>query len=179
MTIRPELPGDRDNALDVERLAFQQARNSDAVDDIVEAIRAVRDEQGSFALVAEHDGVIVRGFSPIHARPIKAYTTPTTPLTASSSATMKDSRRSCRGDRRFQSERVALHDLRRLDRRPAIIARCTSVSERTRRTERRSLRPSPASGAAMPQAHGCAPKARGKASRPRPVSSRSPRMPRA
>lgn len=59
MTIRPELPGDRDNALDVEFLAFLQARNGDAVDDIVEAIRAVRDDEGSFALVAERDGWIV------------------------------------------------------------------------------------------------------------------------
>jgi predicted N-acetyltransferase YhbS len=59
MTVRSELPEDRDNALDVELLAFHQARKSDAVDDIVEAIRAVRDEEGSFALIAEHDGVIV------------------------------------------------------------------------------------------------------------------------
>ena len=59
MTVRSELPEDRDNALDVERLAFQQARNGDAVEDIVEAIRAVRDEEGSFGLVAELDGVIV------------------------------------------------------------------------------------------------------------------------
>ena len=59
MTIRPELPEDRGNALDVERLAFLQARNGDAVEDIVEAIRAVRDEEGSFALVAERDGWIV------------------------------------------------------------------------------------------------------------------------
>jgi hypothetical protein len=40
---------------------------------------------------------------------IKAYTTPTTPLTASSPAPMKDSRRSCRGDRRSQSEGVPLY----------------------------------------------------------------------
>jgi predicted N-acetyltransferase YhbS len=59
MTVRSELPEDRGNALDVERLAFLQARNGDAVEDIVEAIRAVRDEEGSFALVAERDGVIV------------------------------------------------------------------------------------------------------------------------
>jgi putative acetyltransferase len=59
LTVRHELPEDRDHALEVERLAFQQARDGDEADDIVEAIRAVRDEEGSFALVAEFDGAIV------------------------------------------------------------------------------------------------------------------------
>jgi len=59
VTIRPELPVDQELTLEVERLAFQQARDSNEADDIVEAIRAVRDEAGSFALVAELDEVIV------------------------------------------------------------------------------------------------------------------------
>ena len=59
MTIRPELPEDREQGLEVERHAFQQARDGAPADDIVEAIRSVRDEEGSFALVAELDGLIV------------------------------------------------------------------------------------------------------------------------
>ncbi len=50
--IRPEEPRDRDAALEVERLAF----DSDEEPAIVEA---VRDEAGSFALVAEEEGAIV------------------------------------------------------------------------------------------------------------------------
>lgn len=61
---------------------------------------------------------------------IKGYTRRRRRSPQGNPATTKDSRRSCRGDRRSQSERAALHDLRQLDRRPAIIARCTSVSER-------------------------------------------------
>jgi hypothetical protein len=49
VTIRSELPVDRELTLEVERLAFQQARDGNEADDIVEAIRAVRDEAGSFA----------------------------------------------------------------------------------------------------------------------------------
>jgi putative acetyltransferase len=50
--IRPEEPRDRDAAVEVERLAF----GSDEEPGIVEA---VRDEEGSFALVADDDGAIV------------------------------------------------------------------------------------------------------------------------
>jgi putative acetyltransferase len=50
--IRPEEPRDRDASVEVERLAF----GSDEEPGIVEA---VRDEDGSFALVAEEDGAIV------------------------------------------------------------------------------------------------------------------------
>jgi hypothetical protein len=49
VTVRPDLPVDRESVLEVERLAFQQARDGDEDDDIVEAIRAVRHEAGSFA----------------------------------------------------------------------------------------------------------------------------------
>lgn len=50
--IRPEEPDDRDDAVEVERLAF----GSDEEAGIVET---VRDEEGSFALVAEEDGAVV------------------------------------------------------------------------------------------------------------------------
>ena len=50
--VRPEEARDRDAALEVERLAF----GSDEEPAIVEA---VRDEEGSFALVAEEEGAIV------------------------------------------------------------------------------------------------------------------------
>jgi putative acetyltransferase len=50
--IRPEEPGDRGAALEVERLAF----GSDEEPTIVEA---VREEEGSFALVAEDDAAVV------------------------------------------------------------------------------------------------------------------------
>jgi putative acetyltransferase len=50
--VRPEEPRDRDASLEVERLAF----GSDEEPGIVEA---VRDEEGSFALVAEEDGAVV------------------------------------------------------------------------------------------------------------------------
>jgi len=50
--VRPEEPRDRDDSLQVERLAF----GSDEEPGIVEA---VRDEEESFALVAEEDGAVV------------------------------------------------------------------------------------------------------------------------
>jgi putative acetyltransferase len=50
--LRPEEPRDRDASVEIERLAF----GSDEEADIVEA---VRDEEGSFALVAEEDGAVV------------------------------------------------------------------------------------------------------------------------
>lgn len=50
--VRPEEPRDRDASLQVERLAF----GSDEEPGIVEA---VRDEEESFALVAEEDGAVV------------------------------------------------------------------------------------------------------------------------
>lgn len=50
--IRPAEADDRDDAVEVERLAF----GSDEEAGIVEA---VRDEEGSFALVAEEDGAVV------------------------------------------------------------------------------------------------------------------------
>jgi putative acetyltransferase len=50
--VRPEGLRDRDASLEVERLAF----GSDEEADIVEA---VRDEPGSFALVADEDGAVV------------------------------------------------------------------------------------------------------------------------
>ncbi len=59
MTVRPELPRDREASLEVERLAFQRARDGGEADDIVEAIRSIRDEEGSFALIAQLDGEIV------------------------------------------------------------------------------------------------------------------------
>lgn len=59
VTVRPELPVDRELALEVERLAFRHERDGEEADDIVEAIRTVRDEAGSFALVAKLDEVIV------------------------------------------------------------------------------------------------------------------------
>jgi hypothetical protein len=52
MKVRLEEPGDCDASLEVERLAF----GSDQEPSIVEA---VRDEEGSFALVAEEDGTLV------------------------------------------------------------------------------------------------------------------------
>ena len=50
--VRPEEPRDRDASLEVERLAF----GSDEEPEIVEA---VREEEGSFALVAQEDRAIV------------------------------------------------------------------------------------------------------------------------
>jgi putative acetyltransferase len=50
--VRPEEPGDRDASLEVERLAFGS-------DEEVGIVEAVRDEEGSFALVAEEDGGVV------------------------------------------------------------------------------------------------------------------------
>lgn len=52
MIVRLEQPHDRDVSLDVERKAFESESEADIV-------RAVRDEGGSFALVADDDGVIV------------------------------------------------------------------------------------------------------------------------
>ena len=51
-TVRPEEADDRDAAVQVERLAFGS-------DEEGEIVRAVRDEEGSFALVAEEDGAVV------------------------------------------------------------------------------------------------------------------------
>lgn len=50
--IRPEEPQDRDAALEVERLAFGSEEETRIVEE-------VRDEEGSFALVAESEGAIV------------------------------------------------------------------------------------------------------------------------
>jgi putative acetyltransferase len=50
--VRPEAPEDREACVEVERAAF----GSDVEPSIVEA---VRDEEASFALVAEEDGVVV------------------------------------------------------------------------------------------------------------------------
>jgi putative acetyltransferase len=50
--VRLEEPRDRDASLEVERLAFGSAEEADLV-------VAVRDAEGSFALVAEEDGALV------------------------------------------------------------------------------------------------------------------------
>jgi putative acetyltransferase len=50
--VRPEEPADRAAALEVERQAFGQ-------DDEPAIVEAVRDEEGSFALVADDDGEVV------------------------------------------------------------------------------------------------------------------------
>ena len=50
--IRAELPADRDRSLEIERLAFGSEEE-------VAIAEAVRDEDGSFALVAEEDGEVV------------------------------------------------------------------------------------------------------------------------
>jgi putative acetyltransferase len=47
--IRPERPEDRDRSLEIERLAFGS-------EDEVAIVEGVRDDDGSFALVAEQDG---------------------------------------------------------------------------------------------------------------------------
>jgi putative acetyltransferase len=52
LAIRPEAPGDRDATLEVERLAFDS-------DDESRIVESVRDEDGSFALVAEESGRVV------------------------------------------------------------------------------------------------------------------------
>jgi putative acetyltransferase len=49
--IRLEQPSDRDRSLEVERQAFESSAE-------VDIVRAVRDEDGSFALVADDGGVI-------------------------------------------------------------------------------------------------------------------------
>jgi predicted N-acetyltransferase YhbS len=50
--IRPERPEDRDRSLEIEQLAFGS-------DEEVAIVEGVRDEAGSFALVAELDGELV------------------------------------------------------------------------------------------------------------------------
>ncbi len=52
VTVRLELPADRDAAVEVERLAFGSGEEPAIVE-------AVRDLEGSFALVAEEDGALV------------------------------------------------------------------------------------------------------------------------
>jgi putative acetyltransferase len=52
VVIRPEASGDRDSSLEVERLAFGSEEEAGIV-------QSVRDEEGSFALVAEERGRIV------------------------------------------------------------------------------------------------------------------------
>ena len=52
MEIRPERPEDRDRSLEIERLAFGS-------DEEVAIVEGVRDDVGSFALVAELDGELV------------------------------------------------------------------------------------------------------------------------
>jgi putative acetyltransferase len=59
MLVRPETQGDRQAALEVERLAFQQDRDGEPADDIVAAIETLREEEGSFALVAEQEAEVV------------------------------------------------------------------------------------------------------------------------
>ena len=59
MTVRIELTEDRESASQVESLAFQAARGGEPADDILSGIRAVRDEEGSFSLVAELEGRVV------------------------------------------------------------------------------------------------------------------------
>jgi putative acetyltransferase len=57
--VRLETQADHDSALEVERLAFQGARGGEPADDIVAAIKTIREEQVSFALVAERAAAIV------------------------------------------------------------------------------------------------------------------------
>jgi len=52
MTVRPEEPADRDASLEVERAAFGKTKESHIV-------VAVRDEAGSFALIAEEESRVV------------------------------------------------------------------------------------------------------------------------
>jgi putative acetyltransferase len=52
MEIRPERPEDRDRSLEIEQLAFGS-------DEEVAIVEGVRDDVGSFALVAELDGGLV------------------------------------------------------------------------------------------------------------------------
>jgi predicted N-acetyltransferase YhbS len=52
MEIRPERPQDRDRSLEIEQLAFGS-------DEEVAIVEGVRDDVGSFALVAELDGELV------------------------------------------------------------------------------------------------------------------------
>ena len=52
MEIRPERPEDRDRSLEIEQLAFGS-------DEEVAIVEGVRDDVGSFALVAELDGELV------------------------------------------------------------------------------------------------------------------------
>ena len=52
MIVRPELPEDRPASIEVERSAFGQPLEASIVE-------AVRDEPGSFALVAEDDGEVI------------------------------------------------------------------------------------------------------------------------
>jgi putative acetyltransferase len=59
MRVRSEIEGDREAALEVERLAFSGGRGGEPADDIVTAIRTIREEPDSFALVAELDGEVV------------------------------------------------------------------------------------------------------------------------
>lgn len=59
MGVRPEGNLDREASLEVERLAFSEGRGGEPADDIVTAIRAIREEPDSFALVAELAGEIV------------------------------------------------------------------------------------------------------------------------
>jgi putative acetyltransferase len=50
--VRPEQPEDRPASIEVERSAFGQPLEASIVE-------AVRDEPGSFAFVAEHDGAVI------------------------------------------------------------------------------------------------------------------------
>jgi predicted N-acetyltransferase YhbS len=52
VVIRPEEPRDRDDALEVERLAFGSEEEAGIVE-------SVKDEEGSFALIAEEGGRVV------------------------------------------------------------------------------------------------------------------------
>jgi putative acetyltransferase len=61
MTVRPEESADRDATLEVERAAFRTTNESDIV-------VAVRDEAGSFALIAEEESRVVG-----HVRMSKAW----------------------------------------------------------------------------------------------------------
>ena len=52
MIVRPERPDDRPISIEVERAAFGRSLEADIVE-------AVRDEPGSFALVADDDGAVI------------------------------------------------------------------------------------------------------------------------
>jgi predicted N-acetyltransferase YhbS len=52
MTVRPEEPADRDASIEVERAVFAKTQESDIV-------VAVRDDAGSFALIAEEGSRVV------------------------------------------------------------------------------------------------------------------------